>query len=146
MERPIESLDADFACFACSQTNERGLRLRFWELDDGVVECRWTAPAHVCGFETVVHGGIQATLLDETMGYAVNLAAGGGEVNLATVELQVRFRRPCPVGLPIVVRAVVTGRDGRDLTAEAAIHDEAGERLTVGTARWRILDGELSAR
>jgi acyl-coenzyme A thioesterase PaaI-like protein len=60
------------ACYGCGQKNAQGLRMRFTHLADGSAECIYTAEAHLAGAPGVIHGGVQATLLDEVMGHAIH--------------------------------------------------------------------------
>jgi acyl-coenzyme A thioesterase PaaI-like protein len=45
-----------------------------------------------------VHGGIQAALLDETLGFAAHAARGpdGPDFDIVTVEFSLRYRWPAP--------------------------------------------------
>ncbi|MEO6027873.1 MAG: PaaI family thioesterase [Candidatus Binatia bacterium] len=104
-------------CFGCSPDNPAGLHLRFFRDEQGV-RCETTiGPTHQ-GAPDVVHGGIQAVLLDETC-CAVAFFTRGGFV--VTGELNLRYRRPCPVGRPLVARARIVADEGRYLRVEAEI-------------------------
>lgn len=60
------------------------------------------------------HGGIVAALIDETIGGLLPIIG-----TLAfTGELTLRYRRPCPMGVPIEFRARLAVRDGRKLHIE----------------------------
>lgn len=61
----------DYHCFGCSPFNEIGLKLSFSVLDDELIESIWKPKAHFEGFYRVLHGGIQATLHDETAAWLV---------------------------------------------------------------------------
>ena len=128
-------------CFGCGQANEEGLRLQFFQLPDGVVETRHRTAPHHCGLDTVVHGGIQATILDEVMGVAAQLALPADGTNLAcvTAEMTLSYRRPVPMDQEVVARARHLRTDGRDLFVEGAIVAGDGTELTVATSRWRQL-------
>jgi acyl-coenzyme A thioesterase PaaI-like protein len=131
--------DASNRCFGCSPHNELGLRMRFVEISRGVVESRWTAPEHVCGMDGIVHGGVQATVIDETMGAAIHAmleGTPGGDGPIATVEFELRYRRPTPIGVELVVRGTYLRADGRNHFVEGAILSATGERLTEAKARW----------
>ena len=131
--------DASNRCFGCSPHNELGLRLRFVEVSRGVVESHWTAPEHVCGMDGIVHGGVQATVIDETMGAAIHTMLEGtasGDGPIATVEFELRYRRPTPIGVALVVRATYLHAEGRNHFVEGVILNAAGERLTEAKARW----------
>lgn len=125
-------------CFGCGQSNMQGLRLRFRSLDDGWVETRVDVPAHLCGLDTVVHGGIQATILDEVTGVAAQLALPDDATRapVVTAELAMRYRRPVPLDRPVVARAKVVGIDGRNFHVEGHIVGEDGEVLTSARSRW----------
>lgn len=134
-------------CFGCSARNEHGLRLTFTHSKPHGVETEYTAPSHTCGAPGIVHGGVQAALLDEAIGFAVH-AYHETEVGQAstddpewqhvvTVEFDLRYRRPVPVEAPIVLRAEVLGVTGRDYLAAAEILDTDENVLTSATAKWR---------
>lgn len=125
------------SCFGCSPTNERGLHLEFFKVGERAVECRFTPAPELNGAPGIVHGGVQATIVDEAMGYACHV--GGDEFDVVTIDLQLRFRRPLPTGELLVCRAEVVDHDERDLHARAQLSSEAGEVRTEATARFRIV-------
>lgn len=96
-------------CFGCSRENPAGLRLRFFRDPEGVRCETVIAPAYQ-GAPDVVHGGIQAVLLDETCCATAYFSRGGF---VATGALDLRYRRPCPVGMPLVVTARIVSDEGR---------------------------------
>ncbi len=128
-------------CFGCGQANEQGLRLTFHRLADGTIETVHRAAPHHCGLDTVVHGGIQATILDEVMGVAAQLAlpADASDLACVTAEMNLRYRRPVPMADEVVARARVERIDGRDYHVTGAIVGPDGEALTEATSRWRQL-------
>ncbi len=137
---PMDPPDDLSTCFACGPANEHGLHLRFVQTGAHRAECRWEAPGWTGGAPGVIHGGLQATLLDETMGYALRTVLGP-EPNMATVELALRYRRPTPTGRPLLVQAEIVEIDlpyfhvdGRIVLADAP-----DEPLTTATARWKAL-------
>jgi acyl-coenzyme A thioesterase PaaI-like protein len=64
-----------------------------------------------------VHGGILSLLFDHAMGQAL-FTAGHSAM---TVSLEVRYRAPTPLGVPLAVRARVSGREGRKLFVGAQV-------------------------
>ena len=102
-------------CFGCSPYNEKGLQLRFRQNDDGTVECRYEAEEHLVGPPGAMHGGIQAVLLDEVMGTAARLNSTSDTSWAVTAELQLKYRRPVPVGQALRVRARLVRTEGRNL-------------------------------
>ncbi len=87
-------------CFACGRRNEHGLRLTFRRDGDRITAEFQPQESHQ-GFPGVVHGGIVATLLDETLGRTGALRREW----LMTARLDVRYRRPGPVAVPVRVWA-----------------------------------------
>ena len=115
--------------------------MTFSRYADGTVESRHLTAPHHCGVDTVVHGGIQATLLDETMGVAAQLGLEAAATNApcVTAEMQLAYRRPVLIDEEVVVRARLIEVAGRDLHVEGAIVGADGELLTTATSRWRQL-------
>jgi len=140
MSKPIVNDAPDNRCFGCSPHNENGLRLQFLEMEPGSVESTYAASEHLCGPPGVVHGGIQAALLDEVMGVAAHSGAESEEIALVTVEFHLRYRRPVPTGTSLTIRARLARREGRDFFMEGAIVDADGGDLTLAKARWRQLE------
>jgi uncharacterized protein (TIGR00369 family) len=127
-------------CFGCGQANEAGLRLRFRVTPDGGVETSVRPAAHFAGVEGVLHGGIQATVLDEVMGVAaqLRLPPEAGRQALVTAELALRYRRPVPSGGEVRARARVVAVDGADYYVHAEIVDAEDRPLTTARSRWRL--------
>lgn len=135
------------SCFGCGPDNPQGLRVRAFERGDGWVAAEVELPEHFHGGPGIAHGGIQATVLDEVMGYAVHAAIDdrGHEYAIVTVELSLRYRRPAPVEAPLLAVARATKVDAPSICVEAELRDARGTVLTTARARWRIL-GPRSSR
>ena len=76
------------------------------------------------GFRGITHGGILATLLDETMGWAPVLLSGRFCV---TLELTVQYLKPVPVGTEVTVSGWVTADRRRAWETSGEVKDAAGE-------------------
>lgn len=128
-------------CFGCGQANEQGLRMHFVRYPDGTVESRHRTAPHHCGVDTVVHGGIQATLLDEVMGVAAQLGLADAASNApcVTAEMQLSYRRPVLMDDEVIARSRLLRVEGRDLHVEGALVGSDGTVLTSATSRWRQL-------
>jgi acyl-coenzyme A thioesterase PaaI-like protein len=68
----------------------------------------------------LVHGGVVATLLDHVLARATRAAGRGG----LTATLTVHYRRPVPLGVPLVLTAEMGETDGRRTTAIARLAAE----------------------
>lgn len=125
--------DSEGRCFGCGPANPRGLHLDFFETDDGA-EVEYAVPAHLQGAPGVVHGGIQATLLDEAMCMTA-YAKGGSPV--VTGELTVRYLKAVPTETPLVISGRITERRGRSFFITGSIRlAGGGEELTRAQGRF----------
>ncbi len=120
-------LEVDDMCFACGPKNPIGLKLKFRFDGDEYVTTFTVQPQHQ-GWAGIVHGGLLATALDETMARLL----WEKDINAITGRLEVRYHKPVRIGdslhlrgritrrhPPIVETAAqATGPDG-DLAAEA---------------------------
>jgi beta-phosphoglucomutase family hydrolase len=103
----IPKLDVEYTarfCFACSQENPIGLKLK--PVHDGEkVTAEFTARKFHQGWDNVVHGGILYTLLDEVTAYA--MLCHGIELGV-TAKSEIRFKQVAPINEPIQASAWVT--------------------------------------
>jgi len=122
------SHSAQNRCFGCGEANVIGLQLQFMLAPDGTVVCPATLPDAFEGHPGYLHGGIVATLLDESMSKSVR-AKG---LTAMTRHMEVDYRRPVPSGQPIRMEAHVVRSEGRKHWAEAQIFDSQGKPLAHG--------------
>lgn len=103
----IPRLDVDYTarlCFACSQDNPIGLKLR--PVQDGEkVTAMFTGGEFHQGWNDTIHGGILYTLLDEVNAYA--MLCRGIEFGV-TAKSEIRFKKAAPINRPIQASAWVT--------------------------------------
>jgi beta-phosphoglucomutase family hydrolase len=91
-------------CFACSQENPIGLKLK--PVHDGEkVTVEFTPGKFHQGWGNVVHGGILYTLLDEVTAYA--MLCHGIELGV-TAKSEIKFKRVALINEPIQASAWVT--------------------------------------
>ena len=83
-------------CLVCGLQNHAGLHAAFYELDNELIVGIFRAGDHHQGYPGRLHGGIAASMLDETIGRAIRLRHGD-ELWGVTIELKTRFRRPIPL-------------------------------------------------
>lgn len=115
-------------CFGCGEANPTGLRLEFLLARDGTVVCPATIPSQFEGHPGFLHGGIIATLLDETMSKAVR-ARG---LTAMTRHLEIDYKRPVPSCTAIRMEGRITHNEGRKHWVEAIIFDAEGHSLAHG--------------
>ena len=115
-------------CFACGELNEHGLQLVLHVTPEGCWTETTLAPRFQ-GWESVAHGGIVTTLLDEVMAWSVI----GRDTWGVTARISVAFRRPVPVGTPIRVEGrVVEDRRRTFRTAGRVLDAVTGDVLAEG--------------
>jgi len=119
MEHEARFLPNSGWCFICGEENPAGLQTRFY-VEDGIVKMPLSVQAHHCGFPNVVHGGIVAAALDETMGWAASRAI---KRMCVTGELTVRYLAPVPADRELTVCAEVVRSHRRVVHASAHIID-----------------------
>jgi HAD superfamily hydrolase (TIGR01509 family) len=104
-------------CFACSQENPIGLKLK--PVHDGEkVTAEFTPGKFHQGWNDVVHGGILYTLLDEVAAYA--MLCRGVEFGV-TAKSEIRFKQVAPLNEPIQASAWVTKLTKRLVEAKGVL-------------------------
>lgn len=114
-------------CFGCGNANPEGLQIDF-HLDGKRAVGRFTPRQAHQGYPGVAHGGVAAAALDEAMGWAM-YAAGAWAM---TARIEVKFRKPLPLGQTVTVSAQVTRNRGRWLEVKGELRSARGELLTEG--------------
>ncbi len=125
--------DAFHRCFGCGPAHPSGLRVRVFEVEDGVVSPVVVSRVYE-GPPGAAHGGIVAAYLDEILGGAVVRATGKVAV---TGELTVRYVRPAPTETPMLGRGRLVADHGRYVDVEGSL-EEFGAARVVATARGRF--------
>lgn len=88
-----------------------------------------------------VQGGYTATLFDAALGFAVYSAAMADAVYV-TASLHVHYLRPLLAdALPLRTEARVLKRDGREVIAEATLHDARGQLCATAHAIFKTPRG-----
>lgn len=82
-----------YNCFGCCPSNPQGLQMEFHLEGENVVSY-WQPVEEFQGWTNVLHGGIQATLMDEIGSW---FAIVMGKTSGVTTNLNVKYRRPVPV-------------------------------------------------
>ena len=104
------------ACFGCGARNPNGLGLVF-KTEGGVIVAEYTPDVRFQGFPGVLHGGVLATMLDETLSRAAVFAGQW----MMTARLEIRYRRAAPVGRALRVAAQPTQVRSRMVSAKGAV-------------------------
>ena len=107
-------------CFACGKQNPFGLKLEWFnDYDNKQVEAHFELDDHYCSYPGTVHGGIIATILDETSGRAILLGNQFDRL-MVTLKMEVVYKKNTPTHTPL--RAI--GRVVRDGGSRAQVEGE----------------------
>jgi acyl-coenzyme A thioesterase PaaI-like protein len=155
MQDAYEGLDRQpnsFGCFICGLANSIGLKMVFHEdREQKKVLARLVVPERYRSYPGVVHGGIVATILDETSGRALMIHSEDINDFFVTAKLEVRYRHATPTETPLLAvgwverygeRARVRGElrlAGEDPEGEPTIFAECTS--LVVRAQTEFLDG-----
>lgn len=133
--------DGVYNCFACSPYNHAGLHLDFWEDGDDIVT-KWKPSKQYEGWIGVLHGGIQATLLDEIGGWVVMLKL---KTTGVTSEMNVQYLKPVKVtNGELTIRGRIVSEEGRIAKIEASLFNEANEECTRAVLSYFIFPEKIA--
>jgi acyl-coenzyme A thioesterase PaaI-like protein len=134
---------ADHNCFACSPANAAGLQMRFFAHDDAVFS-RVTIPAHLGGWNHVTHGGVVATILDETMSWAAMVLLKRLSF---TQKMTVDFMKTVAVGATMETESrVLEMQNNREAVVEGILTDLDGSVCAVSRGAFRIFSPAVAKR
>jgi acyl-coenzyme A thioesterase PaaI-like protein len=125
----------DYRCFGCSPNNDKGLRLRFQPVDDGIT-CVLRFDRDYESHPGVVHGGILSTVCDEIMGNLLVLRVG---IPVFTTTLRVRFITSASVGVDYRCVATTTADSAvpGPYQARAEVFDEDGGLVVSAVGQYQ---------
>lgn len=121
-------------CFACGPRNPSGLHLHYRQEGDAIVT-EFTLDERFQGFPGVAHGGILATILDETLS---RTAAAEGRW-MMTGRLELRYRNVAPIGRLLRCTAHTLTSRSRILTAAGDIRLADDPDNVIATAEGTFL-------
>ena len=136
---PIDMEKSLGMCFACGKDNPIGLKLRF-DWDGETARAEFTPSELHQGWSGIVHGGIISCLLDEAMSYAPLFE----KIDTVTAKLQVRIKRPIPIGEPLLITGNITKRTRKLVETKAAIFLKDGTPVAEATATHLAFNTKLS--
>jgi len=121
IRNPFKGLEG-YNCFGCSPDNPSGLKLSFVEEGEELVSV-WTPKNFLQGYHNVLHGGIQATLMDEIASWLVYVKLDTSGV---TSSMNVRYLKPVYVtDTWLTLRASVKGLRRNLADIEVSLFDSS---------------------
>lgn len=132
-----------YNCFGCSPNNPFGLRMEFYEKGEDVF-CDWTPSDHLSGYKSVLHGGIQATLLDEIASWAIQVKLKTAGV---TANINLRYKLPVFVNKgKLLIKARITEVVKRLAYVRTELYDQEGRLCCFGTIKYFIYPEEIARK
>ena len=110
-------------CFVCGRENSIGLHMHFYAHTDGCVYADFIPREEHQSYPGIMHGGLVTTMLDELIGRT----AIASDLWCMTAKLEIRFRKPVPIGEPLKLKGEITKKSSRLLQGRGEI------RLADGT-------------
>lgn len=130
-----------YNCFGCAPGNRFGLQMEFFS-DGKTVWSRWHQAQHFQGYSGVIHGGIQAALMDELASWVVFVVLGTSGF---TKSIQVDYLENVTVdGPPLVLRGEATPATKKEATLEVQLYQ--GESLKTRAVCCYAVFSEAVAR
>jgi uncharacterized protein (TIGR00369 family) len=131
-----------YDCFGCSPHNPLGLRLEFF-LDGDDVVATWEPAEHYQGYNRVLHGGIQATLLDELASWVVFVKL---ETAGVTQGMDISYEKPSFVGAPVTIRARLSRMQKNVAFIDTELYQDGDEPSARATCRYYTYPEKIARR
>ncbi|MBK7711771.1 MAG: PaaI family thioesterase [Bacteroidales bacterium] len=122
-------------CFVCGVNNDFGLHAKFYETDSNELVALINPSEQHQGYPGRMHGGIAATILDETI--ARSICNGKDEqIWSVTLEFKTKFRKPVPLGQELKIVGRVTNEGNRSFEGTGEIILPNGEIAVSAEGRY----------
>lgn len=110
--------------------------MEFFKEGDELV-CKWDPGEHFQGFHDVLHGGVQATMMDEIASWVVFVMLDTAGV---TYQLNTRFRKPVLISKgTVTVRATLVRQEKRIAEIEARLYDGEDNLCAESQANYFVM-------
>ena len=130
-------------CFGCSPHNANGLKMNFFEDGDYII-AEWEPQRHLSGFKNVLHGGIQATIMDEIASWVVFVKC---QTSGVTTELNTKYRGAVLTDHgKITIRAKLISQEKKFAHIYAEIIDHNGKASSHSEITYMIFPQEMAKK
>ena len=126
-------------CFVCGLKNNFGLKSRFFELESGELLALFQPAEEHQGYPGRLHGGLAATILDETIGRSIMITTSD-TIWGVTVEFSMRLKKPVPMDGEIRVVARTLNENKRFFEGSGEILLPDGNIAVQATGRYLKVD------
>lgn len=127
---------SEYNCFGCSPTNPMGLKMEFHEEGDEIVST-WNPGINYQGFHDILHGGVQATMMDEIASWVVFMKLDTAGV---TYRMETRFMKPVRISDgPVTLRAKLIQQKRSIASIEVKLMNAAGKVCSESRVDYFVL-------
>jgi len=133
MVKILKRQESSDDCFVCGIKNPIGFASHFYETEDGELLCLAESKFDYQSYPGRLHGGIAATLLDETMGRAILINNPG--VWGVTVDMELKYKKPVPLDCTLRVIGRIEA-DRHIFTASGEVLLEDGTVAVTAKAKY----------
>lgn len=140
ISNPYQKLEG-YNCFGCSSRNTFGLKMNFVEFEDGL-SSEWVPEDHFQGWMGVLHGGIQASLMDEIASWVVFVKLGKSGV---TSEMKVRYKHPVKMSeKPLKIKGILREMQRNIAVIDTFLYDDEGKLCAQGECKYFTFSDEVA--
>lgn len=133
----------EYNCFGCSPHNPYGLKMSFMETGDSMMS-EWVFEENYAGYKDVLHGGIQATLMDEIASWYVFVKLKTAGV---TASMQVKYLRPVQgIGQAIHLEARLKEKHNRLATMIVKLFNQSGKLCSESEITYYVFPEEVARK
>ena len=118
------------SCFVCGTENTKSIGVKWFYNENNEVFCNTVLTKEQQGPPNYAHGGASAALLDEAMGFAGWVAG----YQIVSVNLNINFMKPVPLGVKIQVHGRIVKKEGKKIYAKGEIIFENDKVAVEGSA------------
>lgn len=131
----------EYDCFGCSPDNPIGLKMEFTDNGEGI-SCEWEPNEHFQSYHHVLHGGIQATIMDEIASWFINAKLGTAGV---TSRIETKHKKPVFTNKgKILIKAHLKDKNRKFARIHVDIFNNNGELSTTGLIEYFIFTPEVA--
>ena len=117
--------------------------MKFW-WDEQTIRSVLTVPAHLCGWNKLIHGGVASTILDEVMSWA---AIYETKKMVMTKTMTIDFIKPIQIGDVVTAEGRVAKLSGRhELIAEGCILNSEKQICVKSTGYFATFTQKVAKR
>ena len=130
-------------CFGCGQKNPAGLKLKFTESDE-YLHAIWLPSVNYQGYNNILHGGIIATLFDETGAWCVSVKIGTASV---TSEIKIKYLHPVLINKgEVSIMAKIEKRTVKNATLTCFLYDGQSRLCAESVGEYFLYPEEVARK